>query len=659
MNLEQITAELEALLRDRILVVWGHAVERVSLEVPPRLEMGDLATPIAMELARQLKRSPREIATRIVEGIEMPPIVDRVSVEGPGYVNFRLDRKIFLASLLGEEMTAAPGAPERILVEHTNINPNKAAHIGHLRNAVLGDTLVRCLRWLGNEVEIQNYIDDTGVQVADVVVGFQHLLGEDRETIRRRIESDQERFDFFCWDLYARVGRHYEENPDSKQWRLDTLHEIESQQGATAELAAMISDAIVRRHVETMWRLDIRYDVLTEESDIIKLRFWQNAFEKLKRSGAVVLETEGKNAGCWVMRLSESAEFAGLEDPDKVLVRSNGTVTYVGKDIAYQLWKFGLLESTFGYREFMRYPDGHILWQSTSEEEDAVPAAPGFGGADRVFNVIDNRQGYLQKIVKEGLQLLGHPREAERSVHFAYEMVALSPATAESLGVVVSDEDQQKTALEMSGRKGVGIKADDLLDELERKAEEALGEGLSAERAAEMPEDERRHLAHQIAVAALRYFMLKFGRNRVIAFDFREALAFEGDSGPYLQYSTVRAQNIFRKMQERGVATGLDDQERDQLTIGEEVNDEIWDIVRAAAVTSAVVRRAVDALELSMITHHALELSQKFNSFYHKYPILNEPRADERRRRAACAAVFLSTMKGILELLGIPVPDRM
>jgi arginyl-tRNA synthetase len=659
MNLEQISTELEALLRDRILVVWGHAVDQVSLEVPPRLEMGDLATPIAMELARHLKRSPREIATRIVEGMVPPPIVRQVSVEGPGYVNFRVDRKSFLASLLGEEMTAPLGAPERILVEHTNINPNKAAHIGHLRNAVLGDTLVRCLRWLGNEVEIQNYIDDTGVQVADVVLGFQHLLGEDREAIRRRIDSDAERFDFFCWDLYARVGRHYEENPDAKQGRLDTLHQIESQHGPTAEIAAMISDAIVRRHVETMWRLGIRYDVLTEESDIIKLRFWQNAFEKLKRSGAVVLETEGKNAGCWVMRLSESAEFAGLEDPDKVLVRSNGTVTYVGKDIAYQLWKFGLLDRTFGYREFMRYPDDHILWQSTSDEQDADPSAPGFGGADRVFNVIDNRQAYLQKIVKEGLQLLGHQREADRSIHFAYEMVALSPATAELLGVVVGEDDQQKGALEMSGRKGVGIKADDLFDELERKAEEALGEGLSAERAAAMPEDERRLLAHQIAVAALRYFMLKFGRNRVIAFDFREALAFEGDSGPYLQYSTVRARNIFRKMQERGVSTGLDEQERDQLTIGEDVNDEIWDIVRSAATTSAVVRRAVDSLELSMITHHALELSQKFNSFYHKYPILNEPRADERRRRAACAAVFLSTMDGILELLGIPVPERM
>lgn len=658
MTFEQITSELETITRDRILAVWGHSVDQVSLEVPPRLEMGDLASPIAMELARHLKRSPREIATKIVEGFPLPAIVREVTVEGPGYVNFRIDRKLFTASQVDAPFMPAPGESARILVEHTNINPNKAAHIGHLRNAVLGDTLVRCMRWLGDTVETQNYIDDTGVQVADVVVGFQRILGEGFDEVKRRIESDDEPFDYFCWDLYARVAKVYEENAEAKQWRLDTLHEIESQEGPTAELGAIVADAIVRRHVETMSRLDIRYDVLTEESDIIKHRFWQNAFELLKKSGAVVQETEGKNAGCWIMKLSESPEFAGLEDPDKVIVRSNGTVTYVGKDIAYQLWKFGLLDRTFGYRRFLTYPDGHVLWQSTSDD-DADPSAPDFGGADRVYNVIDNRQSYLQKIVREGLRLLGFEAEAESSIHFAYEMVALSPATAKSLGVEVSDEDRDKTVLEMSGRKGLGIKADDLLDALETKASDAVKEGLSEERAAGMTEEDLNGLARSIAVAALRYFMLKFGRNRVIAFDMDEALTFEGDSGPYLQYSTVRAQNIFRKLDERGVSSGLADGGAEQLTIGEEVNDEIWDIVRMASLTSSIVRRGVDALELSMVTHHALELCQKFNSFYHKYPILNEEDQAERRRRAACASIFLDTMKGILGLLGIPVPDRM
>lgn len=658
MTFEQIIEELEALLRDRILAVWGHAVDRVSLEVPPRLEMGDLATPIAMELARHLKRSPRDIAARVVDGIQLPAIVSEATVEGAGYINFRIDRKLFLATLVGAPFSVPASEDEVILVEHTNINPNKAAHIGHLRNAVLGDTLIRCMKWLGYKVETQNYIDDTGVQVADVVVGFQRILGEDAEAVRRRIESGDVPFDYFCWDLYARVAKLYEGNPEAKQWRLDTLHEIESQEGPTAELGALVADAVVHRHVRTMARLDIQYDVLTEESDIIKHRFWQNAFELLKKSGAVVKETEGKNAGCWIMKLSESPEFAGLEDPDKVIVRSNGTVTYVGKDIAYQLWKFGLLDRTFGYRKFLTYPDGHVLWQSTSDE-DADPSAPEFGGADRVYNVIDNRQAYLQKIVREGLRLLGHEKEADSSIHFAYEMVALSPATAQTLGVEISEDDQEKAVLEMSGRKGLGIKADDLLDQLEAKATEAVKQGLSEERAAGMSESDYSDLGHQIAVAALRYFMLKFGRNRVIAFDMEEALTFEGDSGPYLQYSTVRAQNIFRKLEERGVSSGLTGQERDQLTIGESVNDEIWEVVRHASTTSSVVRRAVDSLELSMITHHALELCQKFNSFYHKYPILNEDDSAERRRRAACASVFLDTMRGILALLGITVPERM
>ncbi len=658
MILDELTIQLEESLRTRILTEFGHAVEKVPLQVPPRLEMGDLATPIALELARVLKRSPRDIATDLLHRLELPALVLSASVEGAGYINFRIDRGLFTATQLEHSGpdAAAEGA-ERIIVEHTNINPNKAAHIGHLRNAVLGDTLVRCLRWLGHHVETQNYIDDTGVQVADVVVGFEHLLQEEKDEVRKRIEQVDPPFDYFCWDLYARVGRYYEEHPEAKQWRLDTLHRIESQSGDTAELAAMIADAVVARHVGTAWRLGIEYDVLTEESDIIKLRFWESAFAQLKSSGAVIQETEGKHAGCWVMKLSESPEFEGLEEPDKILVRSNGTVTYVGKDIAYQLWKFGLIDRTFGYRRFHQYPDGTVLWQTTSDP-DSNPDAPQFGGADRVINVIDNRQAYLQKVVREGLRLLGHEDQADRSIHFAYEMVALSPATVAAMGIAVSDEDAARSVVEMSGRKGVGIKADDLLDELEKKAVEAVREGTSGERLS-LSDDDLRDLGRQIAVGALRYFMLKYGRNKVIAFDFREALTFEGDSGPYLQYSTVRVENIFRKMEERGVKAGLDPIGIDRLTIGRPMDDEMWEIVRLSAETPAVVRRAVESLELSMITHHALDLAQKFNSFYHKYPILNEEDPDERRRRAACAEVFRRTMHMILGLLGIPLPPRM
>src|ERR1051325_28524 len=336
------------------------------------------------------------------------------------------------------------------------------------------------------------------------------------------------------------------------------------------------------------------------------------------------------------MKLEESEAFAGMDEPDKILVRSNGTVTDTGKDIAYQLWKFGLLDRTFGYRKF---PAPYTLWETTHGDSD--PGAPKFGGAERVINVVAVRKSYVQKVVREGVRQLGHAREAERSIHFSFEMVALTPATAKALGIEVAEADAKKPYIEMSGRKGLGVKADDLLDSLQSKATEAVREGSKREG---LGDEEVELLGRQIAVGALRYFMLKYGRNKVIAFDFNEALTFEGDSGPYLQYSTVRVQNIFRKMKERGVDAKLDDASLDALTLNlgpqaEGLTDEMWDLVRRSAELPATAARAVDALELSILTHDLFELAQRFNSFYHKYPILNEKDEAERQRRAVCAEV--------------------
>ena len=652
MILEQITEQLTETLKSRVLTLFGHAVDRVVLQSPPRLAMGDLATPLCLELAKALKRKPRELAEALVKDLPLPMLVTSVSIEGAGYLNFRFDRGAFTVAHLQNIMLLPPSSGERMIVEHTNINPNKAAHIGHLRNAVLGDTLVRCLKWLGNHVETQNYIDDTGVQVADVVVAFEHLLKENADAVAKRAADPK--FDYFCWDLYSQMANYYAENPEAEQWRRDTLHKIERREGETAKLAAVIARAIVQRHVATMLRLGIEYDLLPKESDIIALHFWERAFELLKKSGAVILETEGKHKGCWVMKLEDAAEFEGMNEPDKILVRSNGTVTYTGKDIAYQLWKFGLLDRTFNYRKFSTYADGRALWETTAGE--GSPDAPRFGGAQRVYNVIDVRQAYLQRVVREGLRLLGHQREAENSIHFSYEMVTLTPAAAVALGVEISEEDRKRPFIEMSGRKGIGVKIDDLIDALQSKSTEAVREGSKREG---LSDEEIEQLGRFIAIGAIRYFMLKFGRNKVIAFDFAEALTFEGDSGPYLQYSTVRVLNIFRKAAERGINVGLDSHSLDALTLREGLSDEMWELVRRSADLPAAVRRAVDSLELSVITHELFELSQKFNSFYHKYPILNEPDPAERQRRAVCAEVFRRTMIASLELLGIPVPERM
>src|SRR3954452_1734483 len=650
MILEQIVDQLTETLRSRVLALFGHPIDRVILQAPPKLPMGDLATPLALELAKALKRKPREIAEAIANGMTLPSYVASVSVEGAGYLNFRFDRGAFTAAHIRTVMAPARDGGERVIVEHTNINPNKAAHIGHLRNAVMGDTLVRCLQWLGHRVETQNYIDDTGVQVADVVVAFERL--EQRSAAEVEEIAATTRFDYVCWDLYSKMAGYYAEHPEAQEWRRETLHRVEQGQGETAKIARIVARAVVRRHIATMLRLGIEYDLLPKESDIIALHFWDRAFELLKESGAVVLEPEGKHKGCWVMKLDTSEEFAGMDEPDKILVRSNGTVTYTGKDIAYQLWKFGVLDRTFGYRKF---PAPYTLWETTHDDA-SDPSAPKFGGARRVYNVIDVRQAYLQKVVKEGLQLLRHAREAESSIHFSYEMVALTPATATALGIEVAADDAKKPYIEMSGRKGLGVKADDLLDALESKAAEAVREGSKREGLTDAGIDE---LARQISVAALRYFMLKYGRNKVIAFDFAEALTFEGDSGPYLQYSTVRVQNIFRKMTERGVDALLDDASLDALTLREGITDEMWELVRRSAEMPSSVRRAVDALELSTITHDLFELAQTFNSFYHKYPILNEKDDAERQRRAVCAEVFRRTMVACLALLGIPVPERM
>jgi arginyl-tRNA synthetase len=633
----ELAARLAAAIRERFGV--EHAP---VLEVPPRRELGDLSTPAAMQLARQLRRNPRAIAEELAGSLARPAIVRDVQVHGAGFLNFFLDRPAFAAALLDAPTFAGADGGGKVVIEHTNINPNKAAHIGHLRNAVLGDVLGRALRALGLPVEIQNYIDDTGVQLADVVVGFVDLRGMSAAAVA----AVPEPFDYYCWDLYSEVGRWYEGDAERQRCRRQTLHELEIGRGERADMGRLVARRIVARHLATMRRIDVSYDLLTHESDILGLHFFEVAFGRLKESGAVHLEKEGKNAGCWVMPLSQAEEFAGLEDPDKVIVRSDGTVTYVGKDIAYQLWKLGLLGRDFGYRFWQE----KRVWETTTQ--DGVADHPRFGGAQRVFNVIDVRQSYLQKIVRAGLQALGYADEAERSVHFSYEMVALSPATARQLGFLDEAEGEDKV-LEMSGRKGIGVKADDLLDQLVVKAREEI-----SQRNRELGGAELDGLARQIATAALRFFMVKATNNRLIAFDFDEALNFEGESGPYLQYSLVRAKNIRRRLEQEGIAAAVTAGETAALP-AELWSEDLWDLVLTVAQTAETLEKATETLELSLIARHALEIAQRFNALYHRHPILQEKDGRVRAARLATVQIFRRGLETVGELLGIPVPERM
>jgi arginyl-tRNA synthetase len=645
-------------IRDLLRRSYGLDLPKIVIEQPPQVEFGEYALPLAFELAKKLRKAPRKIAEEIVNGLGQVDGFEKLEVAGTGYINARVKRDALAAGLVADEKPAAETPVGKILVEHSSINPNKAAHIGHLRNAILGDTFVRLLRFAGREVDVQNYIDNTGVQVADVVVGFLHLQKKSLAEIEQL--ARQPRFDYYCWDLYARTSQWYAEVKQNLQIRLQTLHAIEEGSNETALIADFISVAVLHRHLETMDRLDIEYDFLPRESEILRLHFWDAAFAKLKEAGVLSFETDGKNKGCWVMRragTSSTTEGTGdteesqiSEDDQKVIVRSNGTVGYVGKDIAYHMWKFGLLGRDFGYRKFYRYPNGHDCWISSADGEKDHPH---FGDVAEIYNVIDARQSEAQNTVIEALRGLGHGEAAEHYTHFSYEMVALTPRCAAELGYQLSDEDKGRAYIEVSGRKGFGVKADDLLDTLIASAKKEVDS-----RHAELGEAERASIATQIAIGALRYFMLKFTKNSVIAFDFKEALSFEGETGPYAQYAVVRASNIFRKggFDVEGDVASYVSTETLQKYLNQ---DDLWELWLAAAKTSYLIDQCITTTEPAYLAKHAFQLAQLFNTFYHRYPILAE--ADEERKKflLATVAVVRRELIRVLGVMGITVPPVM
>jgi arginyl-tRNA synthetase len=651
----------------------GVVLPAVVIEQPPQVELGDFAIPL-FPFAKPLRSAPLKIAEAI--RAEIGPIegIATMRVAPPGYLNIGIDRSWMAAALAADQKAPADRPSGKILVEHSSINPNKAAHIGHLRNAILGDTFVRLLRHAGREVDVQNYIDNTGVQVADVVVGFTHLEKKSRAEIEALTRLP--RFDYYCWDLYARVSQWYETDKQHQQARLETLHAIEDARSETAAIADLISTAVLRRHLETMDRLDIEYDFLPRESEILHLNFWDAAFTKLKESGVLRFENEGKNKGCWVMRRAgtekaeseeayQSSEVAEdydrvAEQDQKVIVRSNGTVGYVGKDIAYHMWKFGLLGRDFGYRKFYRYPNHHDCWISTTlGDPRADKNHPHFGGVAENYNVIDVRQSEAQNTVKEALRDLGHPEAADHFTHFSYGMVVLTPGCAAELGYNLSEEDKTRSFIGVSGRKGFGVKADDLLDQLIALAKKEVDS-----RHPQIADGERAEIAAQIAIGALRYFMLKYTKQALIAFDFREALSFEGETGPYAQYAVVRATSIFRKagvnadefssrlkasFSARDFAAYLD---------GEAAN-QIWELWLASSKTSYVIGQCIATTEPAYLAKHVFLLAQLFNTFYHRYPILSEP--DDKRRQflLATVAVVRRELIRALAVMGITVPPVM
>lgn len=678
MNLSEIQNTLRAKVIETAAEVFNVNLEQTPTEIPPKTELGDLAFPVAFELAKLIKQqtgekqNPRNIAEQLKNALETFDSVEKIEIAGPGYLNVFYNRAKFVAENLNAEplpklIQTHDYSKPKICVEHTSVNPNKAAHIGHVRNSVLGDTFVRILRAAGNRVEIQNYIDNTGVQVADVVVGFIYLENKTLADIKQLdadLRAENKTFDYYCWDLYARVGQEYQTNEELKAKRAEILHLIEKGGNDTAALADYVATRNVECILNTMERFGIRYDLLPRESEILHLHFWAKAFELMKQLGVIHYETSGKNAGCWVMPF-EAHTGTDDHESDKILVRSNGTVTYTGKDIAYQLWKLGLLGMDFNYKLFSAYHDGKEVWVTTTEPRDHA-AAPKFGAGETVYNVIDSRQSYPQEVVKKGVSLISPEKGERASVHLSYEMVALSPAAAEELGFTLSAEDKQKSFIEMSGRKGLGVKADDLLNRLE---ENALAEviGRDEDRVSKQPNEkplsdaQRKDIAHKIAVGALRYFLLKFTRNTVIVFDFKEALAFEGETGAYCQNATVRINSIFRKAEENALEDAFKIISEKQTEVADFLNaeSEIWSLITLASRLEETISNAVSATEPAILAKYTFGLAKAFNLFYHNHRILIEENQVKKSVLLVTAEITRRALTAALDTMGIEIPERM
>jgi arginyl-tRNA synthetase len=675
-NLIELQNELKTAIRAAAAELFEIAPNQLVSEVPPRTELGDLAFPIAFELAKKIKqhtgekRAPRSIAEALQPALEKVAGVGRVEVAGAGYLNIFFDRPRLIAELAASTGVQTDAEPIKLMVEHTSINPNKAAHIGHVRNAVLGDTFVRILQAAGHRVEIQNYIDNTGVQVADVVVGFMYIEKLELDAIKSLDKSlpPELPFDFYCWDLYTRVGAFYREggidgepNAERLKLRIEVLHAIEAGNNPTAELADYVATRNVQQILTTMERLGIRYDLLARESEILHLHFWERAFQLMKDRGVIHFEPAGRNHDCWVMPF-ESHTGTDEHESDKIIVRSNGTVTYTGKDIAYQLWKLGQLGLDFNYKPFRAYDDGHATWVTTAEPNaEAQPEVPrpNFGGGAVVYNVIDSRQSYPQEIVRKGVAAVVPDLGEEASVHLSYEMVALSIAACDELGIELSAADRARPFIEMSGRKGLGVKADELIDLLEIDARREV-----AARHPELSPEEWRKTAHEIAVGALRYFLLKFTRNSVIVFDFKEALSFEGETGPYCQYAAVRANSIFRKLDEHEVRSGSDRIKLGRVedvaaVLARESGDEIWSLLMLAGRLDEANAQAAVSAEPAFLAKYTFNLARGFNLFYHRHRIIAEADATKRAVLIAVADYTRRQLKEALARLGIDVPERM
>lgn len=609
----------------------GYPAVEFDVSEPPQKEFGDLSCNIGFLLAKHAKKPPQKIAAELADAIRPHTGGTYVLSAEPagGHINFKADFSRLSATL--EQVLKNPdtygypdsGQGRHVVIEHTSVNPNKALHVGHMRNVMLGDTLYRIMKATNHRVTVLNYVDDSGLQVADIVVGFR-FAGFPVEPTKNQ------KFDHYCGDeVYVKINEMYEKNPQLAEKRKLVLKEIEEGKSELARFAAEITIRVLNEQLKTCWRMKARYDLLNFESHIVVSKLWSKAFELLKKEKITYFEQEGKNKGCWVIEAKD--------EEDKVLVRSDGTATYIAKDIPYAAWKLGLVDDPFSYREFVKQQDGSTLYATAP---DGKPVDKRFNGGERVITVIDSRQTRLQRIISQVLSKIG---SSDREyLHLGYEAVTLSSDTAKAFGIDIGD----RQFMHMSGRKGIYVNADYVLDTLHAKAYEEV-----KTRNPGFTEEQLHKTAEEIAISAIRYNMIKQDLDKIITFDVKESLSLEGDTGPYLQYAYARSQRILEKSGQSVEGTEFAFSRLDSKS-------EIA-LIKEIAKLDLAVEDAARSLSPKSLARHSYILATAFNLFYEKVPVLKESDGEIRAARIALVKAFGIALKNALGALGISALDKM
>ena len=622
--LDEIENNLNKILSDLFISGVKFSVE------PAKPGFGDVSSNISFLLAKQLKKSPKDIAEMLSLKYSdcTSTLVSKSEAHPSGYLNFvanwdDLNQLILSESYLDTCGDVEIGNGSSIVVEHTSVNPNKALHIGHIRNIIIGDSISRILEKAGYKVNVLNYIDDSGLQVADIIVGFKHF-GYAQEP------PNGKKFDHYCGDdVYVKTTEKYEGDSSLEEIRKNVLKELEDGDSETAKFGDRITRRVLSGQLETCWNFGVTYDCLNFESQIIRSGLWREIFEKLKEMKLVEFENEGKNGGCWVIRGDGKEE-------DKVIVRSNGTATYIAKDIPYAAWKLGLIKDPFNYEKYEKeQPHSRVLWQTTLKEDDKI--SKNFTG-EKVVTVIDSRQARLQKIITT---LMGKFKSVPDVYHhLGYESVTLSSDTAKTLGLETDGKQAQ-----MSGRKGLYVSADSVYDILKKKTKEE-----TKKRHLEMDDSEIDTIAHLVSVGTIRYEMIKQDLDKIITFDLEKSLSLEGDTSSYIQYTHARASRILEKS---GSTPTIDV----DFTLLKEKSE--LDLIKNIGLFNLQVRDAANNLSPKVIARYCYDLAVSFNSFYEKSKVLDLGDVELENSRLCLVNSFKIVLEKALDLLGIQSPDRM